>query len=289
MKVRQNKNGGFFLGCTYFPTCRGTRNPPPELVERIKEAEGGSPAVEKPVPRTDLPPRLTNTIGMTFVLIPSGSFRMGSPFTEDVRAPDEAPALLTQIERPFYLAVHPVTQKAYEAVMKANPSHFHKKNGGGPDHPVEQTSWDDAVGFCRKLSALAEEKKAGRVYRLPSEKEWEYACRAGTRTAFCFGETLSSEQANFDGGRPYGGAEAGSFRQKTTKVGAFEANAWGLFDVHGNVWEWCDDWHSPEETHRVLRGGSWNNSGHLCRSARRQKYPPEFIGDNVGFRVALEV
>src|SRR5262249_28513775 len=110
---------------------------------------------------------------------------------------------------------------------------------------------------------------------------------AGTMTPFAFGVSLSSAQANFDGSRPYGSADAGPFRQKTTKVGSFPANGWGLFDMHGNVWEWCHDWYTPG-LKRGLRGGSWNNSGHLCRSARRQKYAPDFTGDTVGFRVALD-
>jgi formylglycine-generating enzyme required for sulfatase activity len=282
MKVRMTKHGGYFLGCAAFPACRGTRPPPPELVERMKAAKP-DPA---PRPAPDLPITLVNSVGMRFVLIPAGTFRMGSPPDEAMRGDDETLTTVT-IARPFYLSVFPVTQRAYEAVMRGTPAHFHRKNGGGPDHPVEQVSWDDAVVFCRKLSA-AKEEKAGRVYRLPTEAEWEYACRAGTATPFAFGEALSSSQANFDGTRPYGAAPAGKFRQATTAVGTFPANGWNLFDMHGNVWEWCSDWYTPG-SQRALRGGSWNNSGHLCRSARRQKYPPDFKGDNVGFRAALDV
>jgi formylglycine-generating enzyme required for sulfatase activity len=259
-------------------------------VERIKAiVAGDSPVVsEKPTPTAELPVQVVNSVGMRFVLIPAGTFRMGSPSSESMRGTDEAPALLTTVDRPFYLGVFPVTQKQYETVMRTNPSHFHRKNGGGDDHPVEQVSWEDATSFCRKLASLAEEKKARRTYRLPGEKEWEYACRAGSLTPFNFGESLSSEQANFDGNRPYGDAEVGPFLQQTTKVGTFASNAWGLYDMHGNVWEWCQDWYTPN-THRAVRGGSWNNSGHLCRSARRQKYAPDYTGDNVGFRVVLEV
>jgi formylglycine-generating enzyme required for sulfatase activity len=286
MKVRLNQRGGYFLGCATYPACRGTRRPPPELVERMK---AGTLAVEPPPrPALVLPRQVANSIGMRLVLIPAGSFRMGSPPDEAMRVNDEGPVQVVRIDQPFYLGVFPVTQREYEAVMKGNPAHFHRKNGGGPDLPVEQVSWDDAVSFCRKLSALPEEKKAGRVYRLPAEAEWEYACRAGTTTPFSFGAALSSTQANFDGTRPYGAVAAGPFRQTTTKVGSFEANAWGLYDMHGNVWEWCQDWYTPG-THRALRGGSWNSSGHVCRSARRQRYAPDFRGDNVGFRVLLEV
>jgi formylglycine-generating enzyme required for sulfatase activity len=280
MKVRTNRHGGYFLGCVAFPTCRGTRRPPPELVERMKAAAA------PPRPVVELPRQVVNSVGMRFVLVPAGSFRMSSPPDEPMRFGDEGPVQVVRIERPFYLGVFPVTQREYEAVMRTNPAHFQRKNGGSPDHPVEQVSWDDATEFCRRLSALAEEKKAGRVYRLPGEAEWESACRAGTSTPFAFGNSLSSTQANFDGTRPYGSALEGPFRQATTKVGAFAANAWGLYDMHGNVWEWCSDWYNVG-THRALRGGSWNNSGHLCRSARRQKYAPDFRGENVGFRVLL--
>jgi formylglycine-generating enzyme required for sulfatase activity len=210
---------------------------------------------------------------------------MGSPPDEAMRGDDEA-LREVRIPAPFYLAVHPVTQREYEAVMKANPAHFDYKNDGGSDHPVEQVSWDDAAEFCRRLNRFSAESAAGRVYRLPTEAEWEYACRAGSTTAFAFGDELTSAQANFDGTRPHG-ATPGPFRRKTTPVGTFAPNAWGLCDMHGNVWEWTADWHTPG-LQRALRGGSWNNSGHLCRSARRQRYAPDFRGDNVGFRVALE-
>jgi formylglycine-generating enzyme required for sulfatase activity len=292
MKLRLNKSGGYFLGCAAFPACRGTRRPPPELVERIKAAGAGRPAVPAPLadptPPIVLAREVVNSLGMRFVLIPAGPFRMGSPFDEALRGEDEGPVRVVSLERSFYLGVYPVTQREFEAVMKTNPASFQRGNHGGPDHPVEQVSWDDAVAFCRKLSGLPQERAARRVYRLPTEAEWECACRAGTSTPFAVGPALSSTQANFDGTRPYGGAPAGPFRQATTKVGSFPPNPWGLYDLHGNVWEWTADWHTPD-THRVLRGGSWNNSGHLCRSARRQKYPPDFRGENVGFRIALDV
>jgi formylglycine-generating enzyme required for sulfatase activity len=236
---------------------------------------------------------------MRFMLIPAGTFRMGSVFDEPMRSEDERvicpetipvwpETIPVTIDRPFYLGVFPVTQKEYETVMRTNPSHFTKKNGGGRDHPVEQVSWVDAAAFCDRLSGLAVEKKAARVYRLPTEAEWEYACRAGSTTPFAFGVSLSSSQANFDGTKPYGGGAAGPFRQATTKAGLFAPNAWGLYDLHGNVWEWCADEYELCLS-RVVRGGSWNNSGHLCRSAKRHKYAPNYRGDNVGFRVALEV
>jgi formylglycine-generating enzyme required for sulfatase activity/serine/threonine protein kinase len=289
MKLRDNKHGGHFLGCARYPACRGTRRPPPGLVERLRAASA-EPAAALP-PTAALPTELVNSVGMRFVLIPAGSFRMGSPPDEVMRGEDEGPVRMVRIDRPFYLAVFPVTQQTFLAVMKSNPAHFEKKNGGGPDYPVEQVSWTEAFAFCQALSSVPEEKRAGHTYRLPTEAEWEYACRAGTSTPFAFGATLSSTQANFDGTRPHGEAPAGPFRRATTRVGSFPANAWGLFDMHGNVWEWCADWYARHVLvqHRVVRGGSWNNSGHLCRSARRQKYAPGFRSDTVGFRVALSV
>ena len=236
----------------------------------------------------ELPRQIVNSVGMRLTLIRAGSFLMGSPLNEAHRCEDESSQRVVHVERAFYLGVFPVTQREYAAVMKDNPSYFQGKAGGGPEHPVEQVSWDDAAEFCRKLSSLANEKKEGRVYRLPAEIEWEYACRAGSDTPFAFGAMLSAAQANFDGSRPTAAARSGAFRRRTTRVGSFAANAFGLYDMHGNVWEWCADWYTPLK-HRALRGGSWNNSGHLCRAARRQKYAPDFRGDSVGFRVAVDV
>ncbi|MFO0846446.1 MAG: bifunctional serine/threonine-protein kinase/formylglycine-generating enzyme family protein [Gemmataceae bacterium] len=253
------------------------------LADQLAALLSERPAAPRPAvaPRPVMP-ELVDACGMRFRLIQPGSFLMGSPPDEPFRQEDEELPRTVRIDRPFYLATHPVTQQVYESAMKAKPSHFQKKNGGGPNHPVEQVSWADAQAFCELVS-----KQAGRRCRLPTEAEWEYACRAGSQTPFSFGEGLSSTQANFDGNRPYGSAEPGPFRQKTTPVGAFPPNAWGLYDLHGNVWEWCQDWYTPGKA-RALRGGSWNNSGHTCRSARRQKYAPGYRADNVGFRVVLE-
>ena len=145
---------------------------------------------------------------------------------------------------------------------------------------------------------MPEEKKAGRVYRLPTEAEWEYACRAGTKTPFHYGDSLSSKQANFDGNFPYGGADKGPYLGKTAKVGTYAANAFGLYDMHGNVWQWCQDWYTdkppggedPEVTTvaslRVIRGGCWLNLGGFCRSAFRIWYVPGYRYYSLGFRVA---
>src|SRR5262249_9793193 len=215
------------------------------------------------------------------------------------------PQHLVTISRSFYMGVYPVTQHEYETVMGSNPSGFPKSCGGGPDHPVESVSWYEAVEFCRKLASRFEEREVGHRYYLPTEAEWEYACRSGTLTPFAFGASLSSYQANFNGEKPYGDTSPGPFRQQTTRVGSFQPNAWGLFDMHRNVWQCCADYYgadyykrSPERdplgprcgTRRVLRGGTWGwNSagGENCRAARREHEDPSESMALYGFRVVL--
>jgi formylglycine-generating enzyme required for sulfatase activity len=250
------------------------------------------------------PPRVSNAIGMKLVLLPEGRFSMGSPSTETERDLDEGPVHEVVLTRPFLLGVYPVTQRQYEKLMGTNPSHFTHGRGGGPDYPVEKVSWEEAVEFCRRLSALPEESAAGRVYRLPTEAEWEYACRAGTTTPVTFGPSLSSRMANFNGRYPYGGAMKDRYLEQTTRVGSYPANAWGLYDMHGNVSEWCADWYeekyyrqSPREdprgpaqgTKKVARGGSCLSLGRFCRSAYRFGVLPTNRDLDVGFRVAATV
>jgi formylglycine-generating enzyme required for sulfatase activity len=238
------------------------------------------------------PKEITNSIGMKLVLIPKGTFMMGSPESEERRVGNETQHEVT-ISKDYYLGVYEVTQAQYEKMMGKNPSRFQGDNlrGDSANHPVEQVSWEDAVDFCNKLSDLPEEKKAGRVYRLPTEAEWEYACRAGSKSAYSFGEGSKSlgDYAWFD---------QNSNRQ-THPVGEKKANAWGLYDMHGNVWEWCSDWYGQypkgavsdpvgtrESSNRVFRGGSWYDHFEYCRSARRLGYFPSGR-DDFGFRVAL--
>ena len=184
-----------------------------------------------------------------------------------------------------------VTQAQYQAIMGNNPSHFK-----GEKRPVEQVSWHDAIAFCQKLS-----KKTGNLYRLPSEAEWEYACRAGTTTPFYFGETITPDLVNFDGNYTYGSAPKGIYREQTIDAGSFPPNGFGLYDMHGNVWEWCEDvyhktyegaptngnaWNVGGETDtRLLRGGSWVNGPRYCRSAVRYRITPDGCSRLIGFRV----
>jgi len=241
-------------------------------------------------------------ISLEMAVIPAGSFQMGSPETEEGHSDDESPQHEVTLAS-FCLGKYPITQAQWQAVaalpqvnrkLDPNPSRFK-----GKDLPVEQVSWYDAVEFCSRLS-----QKTGKKYRLPSEAEWEYACRANTTTPFHFGETITPELANYDGNYTYGSGTKGKYRQQTTPVGSFKvANSFGLYDMHGNIWEWCaDHWHSnyqgaptdgsawlvsnDNENHsRMLRGGSWLVNPRLCRSAARDFVVPGSRYDSVGFRV----
>ena len=220
-------------------------------------------------------PQSASAIGMEFKLIPAGTLTMSEG--------DEAHEVT--LTTPFRMGIHEVTQAQYEQVMGSNPSRF-----GGAENPVEKVSWDDAVEFCRKLSALPAEKAAGNRYRLPTEAEWEYACRAGTATKYSFGDDGS------DLG-DYAWYDSNSVR-KTHPVGGKQPNAWGLHDMHGNVWEWCQDWHDEYPSgpvtdptgpatgsDRVYRGGSWYGTAVHCRSANRHWYLPSDRSYCLGFRV----
>ncbi|NBD33730.1 MAG: SUMF1/EgtB/PvdO family nonheme iron enzyme [Cyanobacteria bacterium] len=224
------------------------------------------------------------------VYIPGGSFLMGAPETEEESYDHERPQHRVEIA-PFYMGRYPVTQRQYQAVMGENPSYFK-----GENNPVERVSWYKAKEFCQKLS-----KQTRKTYQLPSEAQWEYACRAGTTTPFYFGETISTDLANYNGNYAYGNGKKGIYRQKTTPVGSFPPNAFGLYDMHGNVWEWCEDiYHdnyegaptdgSPwltERNHntRVLRGGSWYGYPRNCRCALRNWLNPVNGYGSSGFRV----
>jgi formylglycine-generating enzyme required for sulfatase activity len=257
---------------------------------------------------------LGKNIELTMVLIPPGKFMMGSAADEEGHRENESPQHLVTIAQPFFMGQHPITQQQWQAVaempminrkLEPNPSNFEGKD----DLPVENVSWQDAQEFCARLSI-----HSNRRYQLPSEAEWEYACRAGTTTPFHFGETIDAEIANYAAedekisetiypGK-YGRGSFGTYRQKTTSVGSFGVtNDFGLADMHGNVCEWCEDtWYSNYENAPnngsawddfkenanntyVLRGGSWINIPDLCRSAYRVRYDADSYYGNVGFRV----
>jgi formylglycine-generating enzyme required for sulfatase activity len=284
-----------------------------------------SPAIAAPSLRVrgGLPQTFTNSIGMRFVLVEPGTFLMGSPPDEEGRYDDEGQHEVT-LTRPFWLGVYQVTQGQWKAVMGSNPSHF-SRTGGGKDSvedvsdadldlfPVESVSWQDAQAFLKKLAEMQQQASNGHEHRLPTEAEWEYACRGGHLIAevpdehtlpFHFeraASSLSSTQANFDGNYPYGGAARGPYLDRPCKVGSYRTNRLGIYDLHGNVWEWCNDWYaadyyatSPSDdppgpdggSGRAYRGGSWNCGGRNGRAANRYRGSPSNRNFNLGLRVA---
>ena len=276
---------------------------------------------------------LADGLALTMIWIPPGRFWMGSPKDEPERDAPEGPQHLVQLAG-FFMAQTPITQAQWRAVARWTPpkgerwqqeldpapSFFQQESlrkYGTPEslallegerntdqRPVEHVSWDDAMEFSRRLNKRLG-PSAGRTYTLPSEAQWEYACRAGTSTPFAFGETLTAELANYRATETYGNGAKGEWRKQTTPVGMFPANAWGLHDMHGNVWEWClDAWHGSYEGAPTdgsawmdgqgeqaversgpVRGGSWSNHPKECRSASRVRYRPESEFRLFGFRV----
>ncbi|MBD2319462.1 formylglycine-generating enzyme family protein [Phormidium tenue] len=246
--------------------------------------------------------KLGNEIELDMILVHGGDFLMGSPDTEEDRSDDESPQHPVTVKS-FFLGRYPVTQEQWRIVaetykqvnieLNPDPSRFK-----GAMHPVEQVSWYEAQEYCDRLA-----KKTKRSYRLPTESEWEYACRAGTTTPFYFGNTISTELANYDGNYTYANGVKCEYRNETTLVDHFDiANAWGLCDMHGNVYEWCQDhWQdnyegAPEdgsawltdnsEANRVIRGGSWDSNPRGCRSAFRYIDDPVDRFNYLGFRVS---
>jgi formylglycine-generating enzyme required for sulfatase activity len=334
------------LTITSKPEDRTKKKSNQKPVIEIHRSIGSAQAFYEPLQRKNLPPgaiaEATDPLTLTLVEIPKGEFPMGSPPEEPERYDDEGPQHLVKLES-FFMAQTPITQAQWREVagwqpwdgeswgreLKPNPSHFRggdNQKGGKArlfdgeantdQRPVEQVNWEDAIEFCNRLS-----QRTGRHYSLPSEAQWEYACRAGSITPFHFGETLSSELANFGGTEVYAGGLKGDWRRQTTPVGkslasvtsadAFPANDWGLQDMHGNVWEWClDQWHpsyegapldgsawvdadanqanikkDEESNDRLLRGGSWFDHPGDCRSAYRSHRRPGEVISDVGLRV----
>jgi formylglycine-generating enzyme required for sulfatase activity len=242
---------------------------------------------------------LSEEIRLDMVLIPGGTFMMGSPDGETGADDDEKPQHEVTVPQ-FFMGRYPITQAQWREVagypqvdrqLTPDPSHFK-----GNNRPVESIDWDDATEFCQRLS-----QRTGRQYRLPSEAEWEYACRGGTQTPFSFGNYISTELANYDGSE-YGESPECESKGETTDVGSYPPNNFGLCDMHGNVWEWCeDDWHESyegaptdggawleenrTETKRLLRGGSWYFVPGICRSAFRDRYSRAGRYYGIGFRV----
>ena len=276
----------------------------------VKEARRGLRGLLGPQWRIDKRPlqvqgyreRLADGVELTMVQIPAGSFLMGSPVDEAERInSEEGPQHHVQLQG-FFMGQTAITQAQWQVVagwqklqrdLNSDPSHFK-----GPNRPVERVNWEDAIEFCSRLS-----QRTGRHYSLPSEAQWEYACRAATTSPFHFGETINSELANYDATDAYGDGPKGLYRRETTDVATFPANPWGLHDMHGNVLEWCQDqWHTsyngaPQDgsawvdqdvntdKQRLLRGGSWDYFPGDCRSAYRNHGRPGSAGYSVGVRV----
>ena len=248
---------------------------------------------------------LGDGIVLEMVAIPGGRFTMGSPDSEQGRLEREGPQHLVTVSD-FYLGKYEVTQAQWRVVaswpqvdrrLAPDSAHFE-----GDNRPVEKVSWEEAIEFCARLA-----QRTGRDYRLPSEAEWEYACRAGTTTPFHFGETITADLANYDATETYGAGPKGEYRGQTTDVGSFSANAYGLYDMHGNVWEWCQDhWHgnydgaptdgsawidaSDNDNHsRILRGGSWFYNPGVCRAAYCNDNYPRYRNDDHGLRLSCSL
>jgi formylglycine-generating enzyme required for sulfatase activity len=288
-------------GFTYVPaSAPAVVTPAPQPAPAVTPAPAVQPAAQtqRPAPIPD-----------NFVRINGGTFTMGSPANEPGRGSDETQHQVTVSG--FYMGKYEVTQAEYQTVMGTNPSNFK-----GPNLPVEKVSWFDAVEYCNKRSQKEGLSPAYTIsgtgdsrtvsmnrnangYRLPTEAEWEYACRAVTTTPFSTGNNVTTSQANYDGNFPYNGNAKGTNLSKTWNVGSGAANAWGLYDMHGNVWEWCWDWlgsyasgaqtdpdGASSGANRVVRGGSWYYDAQRLRSAYRSNTGPGYRLNDLGFRLA---
>jgi len=238
--------------------------------------------------------------GIKLCWCPAGRFLMGSPPNEPERRPDEDQVVVT-LTKGFWIGKYEATQGQWKRVIGKLPGELTAQLPAGEDYPVGNVNFAEAEAFCDQLTELG--RRSGVLpknweFRLPTEAQWEYACRAGTTTATAFGDKLSSKQANFQG-KPYNGGERGPALNRATPVGSYPANPWGLHDMHGNVFEWCRDWYHPKlpggtdpdlsdqpATSRVRRGGCWADDGWPCRSAFRLRFEPERRYDHIGFRVA---
>jgi formylglycine-generating enzyme required for sulfatase activity len=263
---------------------------------QASRAEGGGGEEQQQAQAPEPEPK-DGPLGMKFVPLPMATFYMGWDGAK-------GSARKTEIKEDFEMAIHAVTQGQWQELMGKNPSRF-SRDGKGKDKvkdikdedlkqfPVESVSWDDAQEFIKKLNA--KEKGRGYLYRLPSEAEWEYACRGGATSEeecsyhFYFDKPtndLSSKQANFDGEQPFGNGEKGPSLGRPTKVGSYAPNKLGLYDVHGNVWQWCEDPVGPGGSYRVVRGGAWGIEARRCRTAERIAVKQDYPDSDRGFRLA---
>lgn len=269
------------------------------LQAAIASSKASAPVITAQVPGiASLPRMIVNSVGLSFMLLPPGRIKLGSPDTEAGRREHEGPVHEVVFKKPMYMGVHPVTQAQFERVMGKNPSTYNKGHGGGPDHPVEGVTFDDARRFCDRLAKQTDEELNTRLYRLPTEAEWEYACRAGTPSPYCTGDKLTGKDAQYANPCAFGK----SGKPQTAPVGRCPANPFGLFDFHGNVYEWVNDWYDeyfyhdcpaenpegpPTGTMKVVRGGCYTSFANDCRSAARRSQLPGTANGMTGFRVML--
>jgi sulfatase modifying factor 1 len=251
-----------------------------------------------------------SVVGISLCWCPPGTFTMGSPPNEPERRPGEDQIEVT-LTRGFWLAKYEATQGQWKHLLGKLPSELTAELPEGADFPVGNVNYAEIEAYCQQLTERGHESgelPQDWVIRLPTEAQWEYACRAGTTTATSFGDQLSSQQANFKG-QPYNGAAVGPSLNKATKVGSYPANAWGFHDMHGNIYEWCRDWYHAKlpggmdpdlydaratallnrtgDASRVRRGGCWSDDGWACRTAFRLRFEPQRRYDHIGFRVAV--
>ena len=256
--------------------------------QKRAERKQSQAAAQQSSERGDVGSTWTDSVtGMEFMWVPKGCFQMGSPSSEEDRGSDERQHRVC-LSNGYWLGKYEVTQGQWEKVMGNNPSYFK-----GSRNPVEKVSWDDVQKFIDQLNS-----RSGETFRLPTEAQWEYAARAGTTTPFSFGNTISTDQVNYNGNYPYENGRKGEYREKTVPVGSLPANRWGFHEMHGNVWEWVQDWYgdypsnsvtdptgATSGSRRVRRGGSWDDLAHDCRSAYRYRSSPDNRLITLGFRV----
>ncbi|MBQ9771784.1 MAG: formylglycine-generating enzyme family protein [Lentisphaeria bacterium] len=283
------------LFCIIFVSCKGKNEPPkppvkppvqktvvppapvPDAPVQIPDAPGDNTVTDVDTSAPELSAEhtvtLPNNVELKLVRISKGRFKTGRQWT-------------INIANDFYIGIFEVTQSQYQAVTGQNPSRFKAAN-----LPVERVTWDNAVMFCEKLNAGGY-APAGWKFALPSSGQWEYACRAGTKTPFFWGKTLDGSRANCNGTKPYGTSRKGAYLKKTSPVGSYDPNPWGIYDMHGNVWEWCADSSSANRKGkkilaREIRGGSWGTGAIQCQAASRLSTNPASVNMTIGFRVVL--
>ncbi len=302
----------FSAACAFGYAENGSKQPeesssPGKISEAQSKTAAATAAKQSALPAArEMTLNLADKVTMKLLLIPPGKFLMGTRKDDKGRVRDEGIQHEVTLSRPFYIGIYEVTQEQYEAVIGKNKSHFK-----GASRPADGVSWFEAVEFCKAAS-----RKTGKTVRLPTEAEWEYACRAGTSTRFSFGDDEGElykygnycERSNKDKLLRKDTAHDDGF-DKTAPVGSFKPNPWGLYDMHGNVWEWCSDWYQATDysagapagqwansvdptgpaltTHRVLRGGCWRTEGGACHSAHRNSNPPGHHHGLIGFRAVV--